>query len=476
MQASVADSLSIPAASGKLRVATVLGNVVFFSLLVLLVITAVPYGTAEAWWKAFFVCAASTLAILWLVEGYLSQAWIKDGRAVILPLLALAIFALIQTIQFPFSTSRPGAITTLPWNAISVDPYQTRFFALQIFALMLVAVFLFNYATTEKRWRIIVNLIIGVAVASAIFGIVRRTTQHDTGFVLPLIKMEQGYGQFINRNHFAFMMEMALGLGLGMTIGGGVRRDQALIYFSALMPIWTALVLSGSRGGLIAMLVQVIVAALLFSFATQFRAATESESRVVHILQLRAVKVGLIVVLLCGIVFGTLWLGGDHLAARIEESRNELNTEIDESRMAVSRNEIWKLTLRMIVANPIVGVGMGAYWASVPAFHDGSGRVTPQAAHSDYLEVIASGGMVGLAILVWFATVVLRKTRDNLRSHHRFRRAACFGAAIGMTGIAVHSIVDFGLHMIVNALMFITLIVLATAKAPWATEKTRETI
>jgi O-antigen ligase len=474
MQASVAESLSIPVASGRLRVANVLGNVVFFSLLVLLVIAAVPYGTAEAWWKAFFVCAAFTLAILWLVEGYLSQTWIKDGRAVILPLLALAIFALIQTIQFPSATDLP--IAPVPWNAISVDPYQTRFFALQVLSLTLAAIFLFSYATTEKRWRIIINLIIAVAVASAIFGILRQTTQHTTGFGLPLIKMEQGYGQFINRNHFAFMMEMALGLVVGMTIGGGARRDQALIYFAASMPLWTALVMSGSRAGIVAMLAQVVVAPLLFSFVTRGRTSTNSESRVVHIMQSRPVQIGLVVVLLFGIVVGTLWMGGDRLAARIEESRTELNAEIDESRIAVSRKEIWRLTLRMIAANPIVGVGMGAYWASVPAFHDGSGRMTPQEAHNDYLELMASGGLVGLAILVWFAIVVVRNTRHNLRSANRFRRAACFGAAIGITGIVVHSLFDFGLHMMINALILTALIVMATANPQWSTGNSRETI
>ncbi|MFN2514435.1 MAG: hypothetical protein ABR568_23865, partial [Pyrinomonadaceae bacterium] len=53
----------------------------------------------------------------------------------------------------------------------------------------------------------------------------------------------------------------------------------------------------------------------------------------------------------------------------------------------------------------------------------------------------------------------------NLRSPSRFRRAACLGAAIGIAGVAVHSLVDFGLHTIVNALVFTTLIVIATSKA-----------
>jgi len=34
----------------------------------------------------------------------------------------------------------------------------------------------------------------------------------------------------------------------------------------------------------------------------------------------------------------------------------------------------------MFAAHPMLGVGMGAYWASVPRFHDASGTLTPQEA------------------------------------------------------------------------------------------------
>ena len=53
--------------------ATVLGTIVFISLLGLLVLTAIPYGTAEAWWKAFFVSLVFALTIIWLIEGFLSE-------------------------------------------------------------------------------------------------------------------------------------------------------------------------------------------------------------------------------------------------------------------------------------------------------------------------------------------------------------------------------------------------------------------
>jgi hypothetical protein len=54
------------------------------------------------------------------------------------------------------------------------------------------------------------------------------------------------------------------------------------------------------------------------------------------------------------------------------------------------------------------------------------------------------------------------------------RRAACLGACIGIAGVAVHSLVDFGLHMLVNALVFTTLIVIATSEQPWDPEGIHE--
>jgi O-antigen ligase len=116
---------------------------------------------------------------------------------------------------------------------------------------------------------------------------------------------------------------------------------------------------------------------------------------------------------------------------------------------------------------------MGGYWAAIPAYHDASGILTPQEAHNDYLELLASGGLVGLALGGWFAVVVFLRTRENLSARNRFRRAACLGAAIGIAGVAVHSLVDFGLHAVVNGLVFTTLIVIATSKPQWGNEPTK---
>ena len=456
----------------KFRVASVLGTTVFVSLLCLVVLTAIPYGTSQPWWIAAFVSLIFALAILWLVEGSISHSWLPDSWPLVLPLAALSLFSFLQTLPVG-KGNNPGGITFAPWNSISADPYQTRFFALLLLALTLSGVMLARYASSEKRLRIVINLVILVAVASAVFGILRQTTQHEVGFGLPLLLTDLGYGQFINKNHFAYLMEMALGLTLGLVLGGGVKRDQALIYFAALLPLWIGLVLCGSRGGLIAMLAQLVVAALLFSVVVRRGKSIEPQARILRLSRSLPVRVVLILVLVVGVLFGTIWLGGDQLATRIEESRNEISADTTGLRQGVSRSEIWKATWRMFDAHPVLGIGMGGYWAAIPAFHDASGTMTPQEAHNDYLELLASGGLIGLALGVWFAVVVIKRTRENMAAANRFRRAACLGAAIGIAGVAVHSLVDFGLHTIVNALLFTTLIVIATSKPQWGNEPMR---
>lgn len=454
----------------KLRGASILGTTVFVSLLGLIVLTAIPYGTSQPWWIAAYVAAVFALAILWLIEGSISQSWFAGTVPLVLPLAALSLFSLLQTLPLRNQGGNPGALRSVPWYAVSADPYQTRFFALTLMALTLSGVMLNRYATSERRMRILISLIISVAIASALFGILRQTTQHSVGFGLPLLQPDLGYGQFLNKNHFAYLAELGLGLILGLVLGGGIKREKALIYFAGLLPLWIGLVLCGSRGGLIAMLAQFGTAALLLSVVSEREKATASRSKVFVLLGSLPVRLALILVMVLGVGLGTLWLGGDQLALKIEESRNELSVEAQGLRQGVSRNEIWKASWQVFRAHPFLGVGMAGYWAAIPAYHDASGTMTPQEAHNDYLELLASGGLVGLALGIWFLVALGKRIRSNLYAPNRFRRAACFGATVGIAGVAIHSLVDFGLHTMVNALVFTTLVVIATSKPQWGSD------
>jgi O-antigen ligase len=429
-----------------LRVKDLLNKAIFGALVGLIVIAAIPYGTVEPWWKAAFVCAVFAICIVAIVESLLSGANRIEGGWVLLPILALSILAFVQTISLGSSDV---------WNAISADPFQTRFFALQMLALTVFLALLYRYANTESRVRVLVFTILGVAVASAVFGILRHSTQQGIGFVLPLLKQNQGYGQFINKNHFAYLMEMAFGLGLGILIAGGIKRDRMMIYVALLLPIWTGLVLANSRGGILAMLAQVLVAALMMVSSQSYPALPRSVLSSV-------VKVVLVVLLVAGVLFGTFWVGGDRLASNFEAARSEFRPEAATSTAGVSRNEIWRASLKMFLAHPFLGVGLGGYWIGITAYHDASGLMTPQEAHNDYLELLSSGGLFGFAIGIWFLVVVVRMVRKNLSVDTGFRRAVRFGAVLGLTGVAAHSLVDFGLHILINAVVFLTLVMFGT--------------
>jgi O-antigen ligase len=417
-----------------------LSKLIFAALVGLIVIAAIPYGTVEPWWKAAFVFAVFAICIAAIIESLVARSYRIGEGSVLLPMLALSALAFMQTI----------AIDSSVWSAISADPYQTRFFVLQLLALTAWLALLYRYAGTERRVCVLVYTILGVAAASAVFGILRQTTQQQTGFVLPLLRQNQGYAQFINKNHFAYLMEMALGLGLGIVLTGGVKRDRLMIYAALLAPIWTGLVLANSRGGILAMLTQVVLAALLL---LSFR--TNTARSVV-------LRGALLVILVAGVLLGTLWMGGDRLATNFEAATRELNTAA--TRDGASRNEIWRASLKMFAAHPILGVGLGGYWIGITAYHDASGLMTPQEAHNDYLELLSSGGLIGLAVGVWFVVAVVRLVRKNLSADEGFKRAVRFGAVLGIAGVAAHSLVDFGLHIIANAVIFITLIMMVTYK------------
>ena len=443
----------------RLRIAGFFDKTVFSGLLVLLALSAVPYGTVEPWWKAAFVCAVFLTCIVAIVETLLSgECTIGGARGILLPMIALSGLALIQTINIRRADADPAVATLGAWNSISADPYQTRFFVLQLLALTACLGLLYRYCRTQARINLLVQVILGIGVASAVFGIVRQGVQHEPGFVLPRIMPGVGYGQFINKNHFALLMEMTLGLGIGMGLLRGFNRDRMMIYIALLLPVWTALVLSNSRGGILSMLAQVVVAALLLMRDSRLKFGSTKRFHVM--------RAAMLLLLPAMITAGTIWVGGDRLVSSLSQAPSDFTEKPADLRAGVSRIEIWQASWKMFTAHPILGVGLGGYWVAITAYHDASGVSTPQEAHNDYLELLSSGGVIGLGLGAWFGVAVFRRVRDNLRSPDHFQRSLCLAALLGITGVAVHSLVDFGLHLLVNAFVFLVLIMLATRPLP----------
>lgn len=437
----------------------------FYSLLAVIALAAIPYGTVEPWWKSLFQCLVFVLAGLSIVEKLFARDSIANHYSpsryqLFWPVLALIAFAFLQTIPLPFVASGNSSAATTHGATISADPFQTRQFILNLCALLTVAWLLITHTINRKRLRHLVELMIAVATVTAIFGVWRQASQRGPGFVLPHLLPGYGYAQFINSNHFAFMMEMALGLALGIAVCRGVTGKRLAVYLVAAVPMWVAVVLSNSRGGILSILCQVLFLALLAGVGREARVTSERPdsfaSRIFRASRSLAARGVLIVALLAGATTTVVMVGGDPLAGRVDSLAVELDRKTAD--FFALRPSIWRATWNLIKDHPLAGVGFGGYWIAITKYHAASGQTTPQEAHNDYLEVLASGGVIGVAIGIWFAVALVKTARRKLRTTHLYQRAVTLGALAGILTVAIHSLVDFGLHITINALFFTVLV------------------
>ena len=252
-----------------------------------------------------------------------------------------------------------------------------------------------------------------------------------------------------------------MGLVAGVVLMSGKGRERIPLYLAALLGLWAALVLSLSRGGLMAMTAQAIFAVLLFANSRRARKTDKDEIESSRFGWTRslAVKVIMAATLLAFIVAGIVWLAGDKLSAGVESAAAEM-TAVDRTELheGSRRRDIWRASWLMFKAHPIAGAGLGGFWTELPYYHQASGVTTPQQAHNDYLEVLASGGLLGAALLIWFVVVLIKQARQSVRASEGFQRAAVLGAMVGLVGVGVHSLVDFGLHITSNSLVFVAML------------------
>jgi O-antigen ligase len=436
----------------------VLNVIVFCGLLGVIALAVFPYGTVDPWWEAAFECAVFLLTALWIVASVVAGDWQIRQWSVLLPLILITAYAFLQAVQWP-----PWGGASVPRHMLSVDHYQTYLTARKSIALTLFLLLLLAHTSTVGRLRWLVRAVVTVGTASALFAILRQFLQpaeSTTGFVLPFLFYGIGYGQFLSPNAFAYLMEMTLALLAGLVLGAGVSRKQVLIYLALAAVVWTALVLSNSRGGLLSLACGSIFA--LFVALTWYSERKQSQgeeaqgwinqfrtSRLVHVSM-----VGLMLVIL---MVGVLWIGGEGLSNKLD------NQAAAETSDGTNRREIWRASWNLFKSRPWTGTGFGAYYLVIPQFQSSSGRIKLEQSHNDYLDLAANGGVVALALAGWFVVVIIWRAKYSFRARDAYRRAAALGAATGLIGVAVHSFVDFGLQLTGIAVVCGTLIAILVA-------------
>jgi O-antigen ligase len=259
---------------------------------------------------------------------------------------------------------------------------------------------------------------------------------------------------------------MVIGLMLGLGLRAGVILRARLFWLVLTAPLWIALILTRSRGGLLALGSEVLLLVLMLGFikpsTTSFLHSRINLGKSRQLSKWSITRPAIAACFVIALWSSVVWIGGDSLMRRLESVPIEFSLD---GRTGGNRMDIWRATWRAFKANPAFGTGLGAYGVAITEYHDASGKWMPQQAHNDYLELLASGGLIAGGIGVWFIVVLIQRVRMRLHSTSPFKNAACLGAVAGIFGIAVHSLFDFGLHINTNALIFIALVVIATVGA-----------
>ena len=415
-------------------------RIAFFLMIFVIVLTTVLYGTVHQPVLALFYVAVALMVVLWAADAFRKGTIELSSSKLQLPFYAAAAYGLVQAVPFG-SIGELAGLSGIP-RTISFDPYATQMSALHYLALGLlfsVSLVLVNSAGRIRRLVIVIAIF---GFVYAFFAILQAVLSPGKIYGIYEANSAQPFGSFVNRNNFAAYMEMTIAVPLGMLFSGSVARDKRLLYITGIALMGVALLLSGSRGGLIALLAEVILLVVL---------TTGAKSRTGLF-----IRSGLAALLIIGIVIGSIFVGGESTLTRIAETTASGDVTTD-------RSHIWSVTTQVIVNTMPLGAGLGALGTAYTPFDTYSGLARVEQAHKDYLQVAADAGLVGIVIGLFFLLWLFRQGMSSAAVSNSYRRGVAVGAIAGCFAVLVHSIFDFVLHITAVSVMFITLMTLLVA-------------
>jgi O-antigen ligase len=201
--------------------------------------------------------------------------------------------------------------------------------------------------------------------------------------------------------------------------------------------------LSGSRGGMIAIFVELAVfAIILLRQRTTARIA-------ISVLAFAIVLISLVT-----------WVGGKELTSRVSSISTEAREEVSGGmRLSIDRD-----ALRMFRNKPILGWGLGTFPIVYPQFRSFYTNFFVNEAHNDYLQMLSEMGLLGFAVMMWFLIVLYRRAVSKIGDWTSdMSGAVTLACTLGFSGILVHSLFDFNLQVPANAALFYVLCTIAAA-------------
>ncbi len=401
-------------------------KIIRIGICILVTFAVLAHGVVEPWSEAVLEVGAASLMVIWALISVFDAELDLVWNPLLWPLIALWILVLLQLIF-----------------GVSALPFLTRIEFMKYSAILSLFFLCVQSFRTHDDWQGFVWFLLTLGFAVSLFAIVQHFTFN--GKLYWVRELRYGgipFGPYVNRNHFAGLVELLIPPGLAILVLRSERRDiLPLVALFTLLPIG-ALFLSASRGGIVSFFAEIgLLAALIIA---RHRERTELAAAAA-------------VLILAGALVS--WLG---IGRALDRFASYKNLEVGEAR----RTEMLHGTWHMFLDHPIDGTGFGTLQEVYPLYQTMDDGSVVNHAHNDYVEALAEtgvlGGLCGLAfltLLAWIGWRTLGAVREisNL-AYHAGALVACFG-------LLVHAMVDFNFHIPSNLLIFLLQAALATSLA-----------
>ncbi len=390
-----------------------LRQIVLFWPVALLVFAVMAFGTTQSWSIFVLRVGAVFSVLLWGTWQFAKGAVSARKNRLYAP---AAAFLAIVAIQLCFHTSAYA--------------YATKTELLQYLTYAALLFVICEAIRDDSDYQRLLHVMAAFGFVLAIFALVQ-------GFTAPqklywTISPQQSgwvYGPYVNRNHYAGIVELLMPAPFVLAMRRGTTASKrALFVFAGIVIAATAFTCQ-SRAGMICVGMELI---FLAAYALQRR-------------KNGGVALGIAASATALVLFLT-WLGGLSLFERFQQ----LN---DTNRLAILKD-----SFAMIRLKPLMGWGAGTFPEIYPHFRSFYTDLLVNQAHNDVLQLLIETGVIGLAVGIWFVWGMYRASIKRLFAPRLSAQSAwMLSAVVGCSGILLHSLFDFNLHIAANAAWFYVL-------------------
>ena len=404
-----------------------LGTILLLGTFGLLMFGPLAFGAVEPWSMFLMQAGAALLLVLWSVQQVLQGRIEIRPNPVFAPMLVFGALVLAQLVLRRSAYMHETVNGALLYVAYGILCFLASQVIVRKEQLQRLAMLFSVYGTAVACFA----LLQGISSNGRLYWMREPS---NGGWI---------YGPYVNHNHYAGLMEMLVPIPLVIALSKLTDQRQRAVAAAAGAIMAGTIFLSGSRGGMIALLVELTILGILL-------VRQKKGMRT-------AVTVGLFSVIVVGVL---VWVGGAELSQRIATMMSASHSDITNSmRMNLNRDGI-----RMFLKRPVLGWGLGTFPIAYPEFRSFYTNFFVNEAHDDYVQLLVEMGALGFATMLWFLIAAFRSCLGKLGNWSTDLNGSLAAACLlGISGILVHSLVDFNLQIPANAALFYVLCALAAS-------------